>query len=431
MGEIKNISARQILDSRGNPTLEVECYLESGAMGGNQIPSGASTGSYEAWELRDEGKEFMGKGVQKAVRNVNEIISKKLLGMDALDQKGIDKILTELDGTKNKSKLGANAILGVSGACLKASADFLSIPLYQYISQIFGMRARIMPVPLLNILNGGVHASNNLDIQEFMIVPAGASSFKEALRWGVEVYHNLREVLKEKGLSTLVGDEGGFAPDLKNHEQAFSLLVKAIEVAGYKPGEEIFLAIDAAATEFYKGDKYSLKRENLSASGGLSSEELTDLYKEWVKEYPIISIEDGLAEEDWKGWQYLTLLLGDRIQLVGDDIFVTNKERVKRGIEEKIANAVLIKPNQIGTITETLECIDLSRRYGYNIVISHRSGETEDTLIADLAVATNAGQIKTGAPCRSERVAKYNRLLRIEEEMEGVFSGIRAFKKEV
>lgn len=422
MSEITGIFASQILDSRGNPTLEVECYLESGAMGTSQVPSGASTGKYEALELRDKGKEFMGKGVEKAVRNVNEIISKKLLGMDALDQREIDRTLIELDGTLNKSKLGANAILGTSVACLKAAADFLSLPLYQYIG---GIRAEVLPVPLLNILNGGAHAPNNLSLQEFMIVPSGAESFKQALRWAVEVYHSLKRILKKKGLSALVGDEGGFAPDLKSNEEALNLIVEAIERAGYKPGEEIFLALDPAANGFYKNGKYILKPENLS----LTSEQFIKIYEDWIEKYPIISIEDGLAEDDWEGWKTFTQILGDRIQIVGDDIFVTNLEKVERGIKEGIANAVLIKPNQIGTITETLECIEFSQRYGYTTVVSHRSGETEDTLIADLAVGTGSYQIKTGAPARGERVAKYNRLLKIEEEIEGIFLGTRAFKK--
>jgi len=422
MSEIRGIFARQILDSRGNPTLEVECYLESGDIGVFQVPSGASTGKYEALELRDKGKEFMGKGVERAIRNVNEIISKKLIGMDVLDQKSIDRTLIELDGTENKSKLGANAILGTSAACLKAAADFLSLPLYQYIG---GIRARVLPVPLLNILNGGAHAPNNLSLQEFMIVPSGAESFRQALRWAVEVYYSLRGLLERRGLSALVGDEGGFAPDLNSNEEALDLIIEAIEYAGYKPGKEIFLALDSAANGFYKNGRYLLKPENLS----LTSEQIVELYESWIKRYPIISIEDGLAEDDWEGWKILTQSLGDKIQIVGDDIFVTNLKRVEKGIKEEIANAVLIKPNQIGTITETLECIELSQRYGYATVISHRSGETEDTLIADLAVGTGSYQIKTGAPARGERVVKYNRLLKIEEEIEGLFSGVYAFKK--
>jgi len=422
MSEIRGIFARQILDSRGNPTLEVECYLESGDIGVSQVPSGASTGKYEALELRDKGKEFMGKGVERAIRNVNEIISKKLIGMDVLDQKSIDRTLIELDGTENKSKLGANAILGTSAACLKAAADFLSLPLYQYIG---GIRARVLPVPLLNILNGGAHAPNNLSLQEFMIVPSGAESFRQALRWAVEVYYSLRGLLERRGLSALVGDEGGFAPDLNSNEEALDLIIEAIEYAGYKPGKEIFLALDSAANGFYKNGRYLLKPENLS----LTSEQIVELYESWIKRYPIISIEDGLAEDDWEGWKILTQSLGDKIQIVGDDIFVTNLKRVEKGIKEEIANAVLIKPNQIGTITETLECIELSQRYGYATVVSHRSGETEDTLIADLAVGTGSYQIKTGAPARGERVVKYNRLLKIEEEIEGLFSGVYAFKK--
>ena len=411
MPYIDEILAREVLDSRGNPTVEVEVYTESGAFGRATIPSGASTGEHEAIELRDGDPErFMGKGVLKAVENVNEIIAPEIEGMNALDQRGIDLFMLELDGTENKEKLGANAILGVSLAVAKAAADYLNIPLYNYIG---GVNAHIIPIPQMNILNGGKHADNNVDLQEFMIAPIGAESFKEALRMCAETYHTLKKVLKEKGYSTSVGDEGGFAPNLKSNEEPLELIVEAIEKAGYEPGVDIYIALDPAASEFYKEGKYILKAENRE----LNAEEMVDFYEKLVEKYPIYSIEDGLAEDDWTGWQILTERLGNKIQLVGDDIFVTNPERLSKGIEIGVANSILIKLNQIGTLTETLETVELAKKSGYSCVVSHRSGETEDTIIADFTVAINTGQIKTGAPCRVDRVAKYNQLLRIEEEM--------------
>ncbi len=408
---IEDIIAREVLDSRGNPTVEVEVYTESGAFGRATIPSGASTGEHEAIELRDgEENRFMGKGVLKAVENVNEIIAPELEGMNVLNQRAIDLLMLEIDGTENKEKLGANAILGVSLAVVKAAADFLNIPLYQYIG---GVNAHILPVPLMNILNGGKHADNNVDLQEFMIAPIGAESFKEALRMGAETYHTLKKVLKEKGYSTSVGDEGGFAPDLKSNEEPLELIVEAIERAGYEPGVDIYIALDPAASEFFKNGKYILKAENRE----LSAEEMVDFYDKLVEKYPIFSIEDGLAEDDWDGWKILTEKLGEKIQLVGDDIFVTNTNRLEKGIELGVANSILIKLNQIGTLTETIETVELAKTAGYTSVVSHRSGETEDTIIADFTVAMNTGQIKTGAPCRVDRVAKYNQLLRIEEEL--------------
>lgn len=422
MSAISAVQAREVLDSRGNPTVEVEVFLEDGAWGKAIVPSGASTGIYEALELRDKEDRYGGKGVLKAVENVNEVIAEEIMGMEALDQAEIDRTLIELDGTENKSRLGANAILGVSLAVAYAAADSLELPLYRYIG---GIRARELPVPMMNVINGGVHADNKLDMQEFMIVPAGADSFREALRIGVEVYQALKKLLHSKGLSTGVGDEGGFAPDIATPEEALGLLVEAIEKAGYEPGKSVFLAMDPAASELWEDGKYVLKGMGKT----LSPEGMVELYEKLIQRFPIISLEDGLAQEDWEGWRFLTERLGNKIQLVGDDIFVTNIKRLERGIEEKVANSILIKLNQIGTLTETLECIEKAKRAGYTTVISHRSGETEDTTIADLAVAVNAGQIKTGAPARTERVAKYNQLLRIEEELgrAGVFPGLRAF----
>ncbi len=406
---IEVIRAREILDSRGRPTVEAEVYLANGAMGLAQVPSGASTGSFEAHELRDgDKKRYGGKGVAKAVENVENKIAPSLVEMDALDQGAIDYAMIRLDGSPNKSNLGANAILGVSLATAKAGANALQIPLYRYLG---GPLANLLPVPLMNVINGGAHAANNVDFQEFMIVPSGASSFKEALRWGAEVFASLSSVLDEKGLLTGVGDEGGFAPNLESNQAALEILMLAIKKAGYKPGEEVSLAMDVAASEFYKDGKYVYEGSAHEPS------ELIDYLAKLVDEYPIVSIEDGLHEDDWENWKLLTQKLGDRVQLVGDDLFVTNHTRLKRGIEMDAGNAILIKLNQIGTLTETLETIDMATRNGFRSMISHRSGETEDTTIADLAVATRAGQIKTGSLCRSERVAKYNRLLRIEDEL--------------
>lgn len=412
MMTIVDVFAREIIDSRGNPTVEVEVYLEGGAMGRAAVPSGASTGAFEAVELRDGDKgRYLGKGVEKAVDNVNNIIAEEIIGMNALDQVGIDKLMIELDGTPNKGKLGANAILGVSMAVAKAAAEQLGLPLYQYIG---GVNAKVLPVPMMNILNGGAHADNTVDIQEFMVMPVGAKSFREALRMCAEVFHNLKSVLKSQGYSTAVGDEGGFAPNLKTNEEAIEVILEAVEKAGYKPGDDIRIAIDAAATELYGEDgNYHFPGEGVVRT----PEELVDYYVALAEKYPIISLEDGLAEEDWDGWKMLTDRLGDKIQLVGDDLFVTNTERLAKGIKTKTANSILIKVNQIGTLTETLDAIQMANRAGYTAVVSHRSGETEDTTIADLVVAMNAGQIKTGAPSRSDRVAKYNQLLRIEEEL--------------
>lgn len=408
---ISDIFAREILDSRGNPTLEVEVWLESGDMGRAAVPSGASTGAYEAVELRDGDKErYLGKGVLNAVDNVNEVIGPELIGLDVTDQIGIDQLMIGMDGTPNKAKLGANAILGVSLAAAKAAANYFGMPLYQYIG---GVNAKELPVPMMNILNGGAHADNNVDIQEFMVLPVGAATFAEGLRMGAEIFHNLKSVLKSKGLNTAVGDEGGFAPSLKSNEEALSVIMEAIEKAGYKPGQDVFLGLDVAATEMYKDGKYVLEGEGVT----YSSDEMIAFYTRWVDKYPIISIEDGLSEDDWEGWAKITQTLGKRVQLVGDDLFVTNTERLSRGIKEGVANSILIKVNQIGTLTETLDAIEMAKRAGYTAVVSHRSGETDDTTIADLAVATNAGQIKTGAPSRADRVAKYNQLLRIEEEL--------------
>src|SRR5690625_4515006 len=410
---IIDVYAREVLDSRANPTVEVEVVTESGAFGRALVPSGASTGAFEAVELRDGDKSrYLGKGVLKAVKNVNEIIADEIIGMDVFDQLAIDQLLIDLDGTPNKGKLGANAILGVSVAVARAAADALGMPLYQYIG---GINAKQLPVPMMNILNGGEHADNNVDIQEFMIMPVGAKNFREALRMGAEIFHSLSEELKSRGLNTSVGDEGGFAPNLSSNEEALATIVTAIEKAGYKPGEEVVLALDVAATEIYDKERKVYKLEGEGRE--LNVEEMIDFYEELVEKYPVISIEDGLDEDDWEGWKALTERLGKKIQLVGDDLFVTNTERLKKGIDQGITNSILIKLNQIGTITETLDAIELAKVNGYTAVISHRSGETEDTTIADLAVALNTGQIKTGAPSRTDRVAKYNQLLRIEDEL--------------
>ena len=424
MGEIADVFAREILDSRGNPTIEVEVILETGAMGRASVPSGASTGKREALELRDGNKKrYMGKGVQKAVANVNDEIGPQLMGLESSEQAFIDKIMIEMDGTENKGKLGANAILGVSLAVAKASAEEAGQPLYRYIG---GVNAKEMPVPMMNILNGGAHADNNVDIQEFMVMPVGAKNFTDAVRIGAEVFHSLKSVLKAKGYNTSVGDEGGFAPNLKSNEEAVEMVLAGIEKAGYKPGKDVMLAIDAAASEFYEKGAYVFKKSDKSKK---SSDQMIKFYETWVKKYPIISIEDGLAEGDWEGWKNLTDALGKKVQIVGDDIFVTNPKILKKGIEEGIANSILIKLNQIGTLTETLDTIEMAKKAGYTNVISHRSGETEDTTLADLAVATNAGQIKTGSLSRTDRVAKYNQLIRIEEELdeEAMFSGKNVF----
>jgi enolase len=424
MSEIVDVYAREILDSRGNPTVEVEVYLESGAMGRAAVPSGASTGEREALELRDgDADRYLGKGVLKAVDNVNNNIAAELLGWDSSDQAGIDQKLIELDGTETKSSLGANAMLGVSLACARATAEELGLSLYQYIG---GTNARELPLPMLNILNGGAHADNNVDIQEFMIMPAGAGSFKEALRMSTEIFHTLKKVLKGRGYNTSVGDEGGFAPNLKSNEEALEVIIEAIKQAGYKPGEDVLLALDVAASELYEDGKYTLANE---AQPVKSPAELVAFYEDLVNRYPIISIEDGMAENDWDGWQLLTEKLGKRIQIVGDDLYVTNTKILREGIEKGIANSILIKLNQIGTLTETLDAIEMAKRAGYTAVVSHRSGETEDTTIADLVVATNAGQIKTGSACRTDRVCKYNQLLRIEDELgeTGCFNGRGVF----
>jgi len=420
---IEDIYAREILDSRGNPTIEVEVILNSGAVGRAAVPSGASTGAYEAVELRDGDEErYLGKGVRQAVNNVNEEIAPELIGMDATRQVDIDEIMIELDGTENKGELGANAILGVSLAVAKAAANALNLPLYSYIG---GVNAKELPVPMMNILNGGEHADNNVDIQEFMVMPVGANTFNQALRIGAEIFHNLKKVLQQKGLNTAVGDEGGFAPDLGSNEEALEVIVEAIEAAGYVPGEDVMFALDVAATEIYKDDKYNLAGEGVEKT----TTEMIDFYAELVDKYPIISIEDGLAEDDWDGWKEMTDKLGEEIQIVGDDLFVTNTERLAKGIEMGASNSILIKVNQIGTITETLEAIEMAKRAGFTAVVSHRSGETEDVTISDLVVATNAGQIKTGAPSRTDRVAKYNQLLRIEDELGpiGFYKGIDVF----
>ena len=414
MSIINNIHARQVLDSRGNPTVEVEVMTNQGIVGRAIVPSGASTGIHEAVELRDGDKGvYMGKGVLKAVNNVNTVLNEQLKGAYIYDQIAIDQLMQEIDGTKNKGNLGANAILGVSMAVARAAADSVNLPLYKYIG---GVGAHTLPVPMMNILNGGSHADNKIDSQEFMIMPAGASSFSEGLRWGAEVFHNLKSVLKAKGMSTNVGDEGGFAPNLSSNEEALEVIIQAIEKAGYRPGEDIYLALDAASSEFYLKDEgvYHLHK---SSGEKLSSSDMVDYFDNWAKKYPIVSIEDGLDEDDWSGWKLMTEKMGDRVQLVGDDLFVTNTERLKRGIEEDIANSVLIKVNQIGTLSETIAAVDMAHRNAYTSVISHRSGETEDTTIADLSVALNTGQIKTGSASRTDRIAKYNQLLRIEEEL--------------
>ena len=411
MSVILDIFAREILDSRGNPTVEVEVILESGVVGRAAVPSGASTGAHEAVELRDGDKErYLGKGVLQAVKNVNEIIAEQLIGYSVFDQVEIDELMIEIDGTPNKAKLGANAILGVSMAVAKAAAEELGVPLYKYLG---GFSARELPVPMMNILNGGEHADNNVDIQEFMVLPVGAPSFREALRMGAEVYHSLKGVLKARGLSTAIGDEGGFAPNLASNEEALQVIMEAIEKAGYKPGQDIYLGMDVASTEFYRDGKYKMTGEGKE----FTSAELVAFYENLVAKYPIITIEDGMAEDDWEGWKLLTEKLGKKLQLVGDDLFVTNTERLAKGIDEGIANSILVKVNQIGTLTETFATMEMAKRAGYTCVVSHRSGETEDATIADIAVAVNAGQIKTGAPARTDRVAKYNQLLRIEDEL--------------
>ncbi|MFQ5651721.1 MAG: phosphopyruvate hydratase [bacterium] len=426
MSTIVDVIAREILDSRGNPTVEVDVFLENGVLGRAAVPSGASTGEHEAVELRDKDEQrYQGKGVLQAVNNVNELIAEELIGEDATDQMFIDTLLLDLDGTRNKEKLGANAILGVSLAVARAAAIDVDLPLYRYLG---GVNARTLPVPMMNILNGGVHADNNVDLQEFMVVPAGASSFSEALRMGTEVFHALKKVLSSKNYNTSVGDEGGFAPNLSSNEEALQVIMTAIEKAGYKPGEQLFIAMDAAASEFYDAEKktYTLASENKS----LSSEEMVAYLTDLSRKYPIVSIEDGLDENDWQGWQILTKELGSKLQLVGDDLLVTNTERLERAIDQNIANSILIKVNQIGTLSETLDAIEMAKSAGYTSVISHRSGETEDTTIADIAVATNAGQIKTGSACRSDRIAKYNQLLRIEEQLgeAAIYPGRAIFK---
>jgi enolase len=424
MSEITDVHAREILDSRGNPTIEVEIYLESGVMGRAAVPSGASTGEFEAVELRDgDTRRYLGKGVEKAVNNVIDEIAPELVGMDVVEQIDIDAVMLELDDTPNKSKLGANAILGVSMAAARAAAEYLGIPLYRYLGGTF---AHVLPVPMSNIINGGVHADNNVDFQEYMIAPIGAESFKQALQMNAEVFHTLKKILHKEGHNTGVGDEGGFAPDLKNNEEPLQMIVDAIQKAGYRPGEDIAICLDPASSSFFENGKYILKAENKS----LTSEQMVDYYEELCNKYPIISIEDGLAEEDWSGFLLMTQRLGHRLQIVGDDLFVTNSERLARGIKEKTANSILIKLNQIGSVTETLKTIEMAKSNGYSTVISHRSGETGDTFIADLAVAVNAGQIKTGSICRSERIEKYNQLLRIEEEL-GIaaeYAGKAAFR---
>jgi enolase len=422
VASIETIHARQILDSRGNPTIEVEVELDDGSSGRTAVPSGASTGAFEAVELRDGGPEFGGKGVGKAVRGVVDEIQPELLGYDADDQRMVDQALIDLDGTPDKSRLGANAILGVSLAVAKAAAESAGLPLFRYVG---GTNAHLLPVPLFNILNGGAHADTNVDVQEFMIAPIGAGTFAEALRWGSETYQSLKSVLKQHGLSTGVGDEGGFAPELAHNHAALDLITEAISAAGYTPGHDIALALDAAATEFFSSGGYVFEGESRNAK------QMAEIYASWLEKYPIVSLEDPLAEEDWAGWQQLTAAVGDTVQVVGDDLFVTNPERLRRGIEEKSANALLVKLNQIGTLTETLDAVEIAHRNGYRCMVSHRSGETEDTTIADLVVATGCGQIKTGAPARSERVAKYNQLLRIEELLDdaAIYAGASAFPR--
>lgn len=430
MSVIVDVYAREVLDSRGNPTVEVEVSLESGGKGRAIVPSGASTGAHEAVELRDGDKSrYLGKGVTKAVDNVNSVIAPEIIGLDALDQVAIDRKMIALDGTPNKGKLGANAILAVSMAVARAAADALDVPLYTYLG---GFNAKTLPVPMMNIINGGEHADNNIDVQEFMVLPVGAPDFKEALRIGAEIFHNLKSVLHDKGLSTAVGDEGGFAPNLGSNEEAIVTIISAIEKAGYKPGVDVFLGMDVASTEFFKDGKYVLSGEGKS----FTPAEFVDLLASWVEKYPIITIEDGCSEDDWEGWKLLTEKLGDKVQLVGDDLFVTNTERLSDGIEKGVGNSILVKVNQIGTLTETFDAIEMAKRAGYTAVISHRSGESEDSTIADIAVATNAGQIKTGAPSRTDRVAKYNQLLRIEDQLgstaqyggKAAFYNLKSFK---
>jgi len=412
MTEIVDVRAREVLDSRANPTVEAEIVLGDGTSGRAIVPSGASTGEHEAVELRDGDKSrYLGKGVRKAVENVNDEIADALIGTDAAEQRDLDQQLIELDGTENKSRLGANAILAVSMAAARASAEFFDLPLYRYLG---GVTANTLPTPMMNILNGGAHADNNVDFQEFMVMPVGATSFSEALRWGVEVFHTLKGVLKKRGYNTAVGDEGGFAPSVKSNVEAIEVVLEAIQQAGYKPGEQIAIALDPAASEFFKDGKYIFKKSDKSEK---TPEQMAHYWADWVNKYPIVSLEDGLAEDDWQGWKILTDLVGKKIQLVGDDLFVTNTKRLQQGIDQGIANSILIKVNQIGTVSETLDAIDLARRNGYTSIISHRSGESEDTFIADLAVATGAGQIKTGSASRTDRIAKYNQLLRIEEQL--------------
>jgi enolase len=414
MTEIVSIHAREILDSRGNPTVEADVILDGGAKGRAAVPSGASTGEHEAVELRDGDKEhYLGKGVLNAVENVESILAPELTGMDASNQRLIDATMISIDGTENKSKLGANAILAVSMACARASAEALKLPLYRYLG---GVNACLLPTPMMNILNGGSHADSNVDFQEFMVMPVGAETFSDALRWGTEVFHTLKGVLKKKGYNTAVGDEGGFAPSLKSNAEAIELILESIQLAGYTPGEDISIALDPASSEFYNKEtgRYIFKKSDKSEK---TSAEMAAFWEDWVRQYPIVSLEDGLAEDDWEGWKLLTKNIGDIVQLVGDDLFVTNTVRLQQGIEQKVANSILIKVNQIGTVSETLEAIELARRFGYTSIISHRSGETEDTFIADLAVGTGAGQIKTGSASRTDRIAKYNQLLRIEEEL--------------
>jgi len=421
---ITDVYAREILDSRGNPTIEVDVELESGVKGRAAVPSGASTGEHEAVELRDGDKmRYNGKGVLNAVENVNDKIAEEVIGFEASDQTGIDRLMIEMDGTPNKGKLGANAILGVSMAVARAAAAALDVPLYRYLG---GPNAKVLPVPMMNILNGGKHADNNVDLQEFMIVPVDAENFAEALRMGAEVFHSLKGVLTKKGHNTGVGDEGGFAPNLKSNEEAIEVILEAIQKASLKPGKDVYLALDPASSEFFEKGKYVFKKSDKSAK---SPEQMVKFYEKWVNQYPILSIEDGMAENDWDGWKLITEVLGEKIQLVGDDVFVTNTEILSKGIEKGVANSILIKVNQIGTLTETFDCIEMAKRAGYTTVISHRSGETEDTFIADLAVATNAGQIKTGSASRTDRIAKYNQLLRIEEELSatGIYPGLAAF----
>lgn len=426
MSYISDIIARQILDSRGNPTVEVDVITESGVVGRAAVPSGASTGEYEAVELRDnDASRYLGKGVLQAVKNVNEIISEELIGMDVDDQLGIDRTMIGLDGTPNKARLGANAMLGVSLAAARAAAESQGVPLYRYIG---GTSARTLPVPMMNILNGGAHADNNVDMQEFMVMPVGAASFSDGLRMGIETFHTLKKVLKAKGYNTAVGDEGGFAPSLRSNDEAIEVILEAIEKAGYTAGKDLFIALDPASSEMYQDGKYVFYKSDPNKK--LSSEEMVDFWANWVAQYPIISIEDGLDQNDWQGWRLLTEKIGDKCQLVGDDLFVTNASRLQEGIDQRSGNSILIKVNQIGTLTETLEAIELAHKYKYTSVISHRSGETEDNFIADLAVAVNAGQIKTGSGCRSDRLAKYNQLLRIEERLgdSAVYLGHKAFR---